>query len=386
MDADVAVVGLGSMGSAALWQLAGRGVKVMGIDSFEPGHANGAGHGESKIIRSAYAEGPAYVPLIHASLPLWRRLEEETGRPLLTMTGAIMIGAPESWFLKGALESARQHDLIHRVLDPEEAQRRWPQLRLDPGERVLWEPRAGLLRPELAVIAAVERARELGATVLTGTHVDSVTDVGDHVEVRSGSTTWSVERAVLATGAWVSKLLGHLDLPFWVERQVQAWFALEDPAPFRAERMGIYIRALDDRSSWYGFPTLDGRTIKVAFHHNDGAPSDPDAVDREIHPSDIGPLEEMTLGSLRGVRPDPERAIVCIYTNTPDDHFVLGHLPGSPRVVMAGPMAGHGLKFSPVIGAIAADLVLEGRTEHDIGLFDPARLPGLAAAATAGAR
>src|SRR3984893_660040 len=163
VDAEVGVVGLGSMGSAALCQVAGRGVDVIGFDQYEPGHPFGAGHGESKIFRTAYAEGPEYIPMLRAALPLWRRLEEETGRPLLTMTGGMMIGPLDHDFIGRALRSAQENGLQHRVFDAREAEQRWPQLRIQPGEHVVWEPRAGVLRPELAVVTAVDRARELGA-------------------------------------------------------------------------------------------------------------------------------------------------------------------------------------------------------------------------------
>jgi sarcosine oxidase len=379
MDADVGVVGLGSMGSAALWQVAGRGPQVIGFDQFEPGHPFGAGHGESKIFRTAYAEGPEYVPMLRAALPLWRQLEEETGRPLLTMSGGLMIGSLDHYFISSALKSARDLGLLHRLYDAAEAERRWPQLRMQPGEHVLWEPRAGVLRPESAVVAAVDRARELGAEVVSGVRVQAVVDMGDHVEIRTAERSWRVERVVLAVGSWIGKVLGSAELPFWVERQVQVWFPIEDAALYHPERFGIFIRALDERSTWYGFPSLDGRTIKVAFHHYGGRPSDPDQLDREVDASDIEPLREIALANLRWLRPEATRTQVCMYCNTPDEHFVIGPLPGSPRIVLSGPMAGHGFKFSPVVGAIAADLVVEGRTEYDIGPFDPGRLPALAA-------
>jgi sarcosine oxidase len=379
VDAEVGVVGLGSMGSAALWQVAGRGVDVIGFDQYEPGHPFGAGHGESKIFRTAYAEGAEYVPLLKAALPLWRQLEEETGRPLLTMTGGMMIGPLDHDFIGRALRSARELGLQHRVFDAREAEQRWPQLRLQPGEHVVWEPRAGVLRPELAVVTAVERARELGAEVVTGVRVESVVQDGDGVEIRTPERTWRVGHVILAVGSWIGKVIGTQELPFWVERQVQAWFPIEDRDLYHPERFGIFIRALDERSTWYGFPTLDGRTIKVAFHHNDGIRSDPDALDRETHASDIEPLREIAMANLRWLSPEVVKTQVCMYCNTPDEHFVIGPMPGSPRIVLCGPMAGHGFKFSTLVGKIGADLVVDGRTDFDIRPFDPARLPALAA-------
>jgi sarcosine oxidase len=379
MDAEIGVVGLGSMGSAALWQVASRGASVVGLDQFEPGHPFGAGHGESKIFRTAYAEGAEYVPLLRAAAPLWRQLEEETGRPLLTMTGGLMIGSLENEFLSGMLRSAKECGLLHRVFDAAETQERWPQLRMQPDEHAIWEPRAGLLRPELAVVTAVDRARELGARVVTGARVESVADLGDHVEIRTSSRSWSVERVILAVGSWIGKVLGARELPFWVERQVQIWFPVEDPQLYHPERFGIFIRALDSESTFYGFPTLDGQTVKVAFHHANGRPSDPDRIDREVVASDIDPLRESAMANLRGLRPEAVKTLVCMYCNTPDGHFVIGPLPGAPRIVLCGPMAGHGFKFCTVVGAIGADLVIDGRTGFNIEPFDPARIPALAA-------
>jgi sarcosine oxidase len=377
MDAQVAVIGLGSMGSAALWQLASRGVATVGFEQFEPGHDRGAGHGETKIYRTAYGEGPEYVPLVRAALPLWRRLEEETGRPLLTMNGGLMIGPLGTPFMSGVLASIREYDLLHEVLDPEQAERRFPQVRMSEDEHLIWEPRAGFLRPELAVVTASERARRLGATIVTGARVSSVLDHGDHVEIRAGDWSYRVERAVVASGAWFQKVFSAPDTPFWVERQVQGWFPVDDPALWHPERMGIYSRVAGP-DNWYGFPTLDGRSVKVAFHHHGGRPSDPDRLDREVRASDIDPLAEVLMAGLRGVGPVPIKTQVCMYINTPDEHFLLGPLPDAPRIVLAGPMAGHGFKFAPVIGQIAADLATTGETEHPIESFDPARFPQLA--------
>lgn len=379
MDAELGIVGLGSMGSAALWQVAARGVEVIGFEQFEPGHQLGAAQGESKIFRTAYAEGPEYVPLLRAALPLWRQLEEETGKPLLTMTGGMMIGPLDHDFIGRALRSAREQGLLHRVFDAAGAEQRWPQLRVAANEHVVWEPRAGVLRPELAVMAALGRARELGAQVVSGVRVLSVAQAGDQVEIRTEDRTWRVGKVILSLGSWVGKVVGNGQLPLWVERQVQAWFPIEEPELYHPERFSIFIRALDADSTWYGFPTLDGRSIKVAFHHHGGRPSDPDSLDREVDDSDIEPLREIAMANLRYLRPEVVRTQVCMYCNTPDGHFVIGPMPGSPRIVLCGPMAGHGFKFSPLVGAIGADLVIDGQTRYDIRPFDPGRLPALAA-------
>ncbi len=372
VDAEVAVVGLGSMGSMALWQCASRGARVLGLERFAIGHDRGAGHGDSKIFRTAYAEGSEYVPLLQAALGLWHLLEQETGKPLLTMTGGLMIGDPAGSFLGGVVASARMHGLLHEVLTPDQAMQRFPQLRLTAREHAIWEPRAGVLRPELAIAAAIDRARQLGAETLEQVEVQRLTDCGSHVKIESSRGTFRVARAVVTVGAWTPRLV---QLPgmdrCWVERQVQAWFRLEEPDLYRPDRFGIFARYIDG-VNWYGFPTLDGATIKVAFHHG-GSRTDPDQVDRTVHATDLDPLRERVCRGLRGVSEEVVRATTCLYINTPDDHFVIGPATASGRVVVAGPMAGHGFKFAAIVGSVLADLALEGKTVHPIEPFDPAR-------------
>lgn len=372
MRADVAVVGTGSMGSMALWQAASRGARVIGFEQFELGHDRGAGHGDSKIFRTAYAEGSEYVPLLQEALPLWRRLEEETGKPLLTMTGGLMIGEPEGDFLRDVAASAAEHGVPHQRLTPAETMERFPQLRLGEREHAVWEPRAGVLRPELAVAAATSRARQAGATILERSPVTSIRDRGSHVEVVANGETHRAGHVVVAAGAWTPRLVPLPGMErCWVERQVQVWFRLRDPDLYRPERFGIFVRLLDG-VDWYGFPTLDGQTIKVAFHHG-GERTDPDRVDRGIHPSDIDPLRDRVMAGLRGVTEEVVRASTCLYINTPDEHFVIGPASASGRVIVAGPMSGHGFKFAPLVGKVASDLALEGRTDQLIDAFDPAR-------------
>jgi sarcosine oxidase len=360
------------MGSMALWQCASRGAKVLGLERFTIGHDRGAGHGDSKIFRTAYAEGAEYVPLLKAALELWHLLEEETGKPLLMMTGGVMIGDPADGFLRGVVASARLHGLLHHVLTPDQAMQRFPQLRLAAREHAVWEPRAGVLRPELAIAAAVDRARQLGAETLEQVTVQRLSDCGSHVRLETERRTFQVARAVVTVGAWTPTLvpLPGMDR-CWVERQVQAWFRLEELDLYRPERFGIFARYLDG-INWYGFPTLDGSTIKVAFHHG-GARADPDGIDRVVHATDLDPLRERVRLGLRGVSQEVVRATTCLYINTPDDHFVIGPATSSGRIVVAGPMAGHGFKFAPVVGGIVADLVLEGRTGYPIEPFDPGR-------------
>jgi len=377
-EAEVVVVGLGSMGSQALWQVARRGVSAIGIEQFAPGHDQGAGHGESRIIRSCYQEGPQYVPLIQAAFPLWRELEEETGQRLLTENGALFIGHPDSGYLPDAIATARAYDLPYELLDAGEASRRFPQHRLRSEEAAFLDLKAGFLRPEAAVRAAAGRAERLGARVVTAARVEAIEEHSDRVEIRTAAGTFRAARAIVAAGAWTEKLLPDLGLPLWVERQVMFWFRAHHPEEFAPERFPVFIRERSQDHtwyglpSWYGVPSLDGETVKAAIHH-EGAPADPDHQDREVRERDATPVSELVADGLPGLDPKPVRGKTCMYTNTPDGHFVLGRPPGLERVVVLGPMAGHGFKFAAAVGRIGADLVVDGTTELPIDFFSPAR-------------
>ncbi len=372
MDADVVVVGVGAMGSMAAWRLAARGARVLAFDQFEPPHDRGSSHGESRIIRTAYSEGPDYVPLVLRSFALWRQLEEESGASLLTMTGDLMIGTRATSVVTGALASATAYGLAHEVLDAAEITRRYPQYRLAPGEMAVYEEDAGFLRPEDAVAAAVGQAEALGATVRRRAPVEGIAADGAGVEVVAAGRAYRARHVVVSVGSWLGRLLPGLRLPLQVERQVVAWFPVDTPDLYTPRRFPVFLWELDSGRQYYGFPSLDGATMKMAVHH-EGATVDPDTIDRTIGPGDLEPLYEHIRTRMSGVVPAAARAQVCMYTNTPDEHFLVGPPPGLPSVTLLGGYSGHGFKFAPVMGEIAADLALDGGTRHPIGLFAPDR-------------
>jgi sarcosine oxidase len=368
----VIVAGAGTMGSMALWRLARRGASVLGLEQFAPGHDRGSGHGDSRMIRTAYFEGPEYVPLVRAAFPLWRELEAESAAELLTMTGGLMIGRPGGALVTGALRSAREHGLARELLEPAQVAGRFAHHRLAPDEVALWEEGAGVLRPERAIRAAAERARALGAALVTGARVTAIEAGDGGVTVHAGGAVHRGRHLVVCAGPWLGGLLPGPGLPLEVERQVMAWFPAPDPAPFAPERFPVFIRERAGRPAGYGLPSLDGATVKVGLHHG-GRRADPDALDREVTGADVAPLAALVEETLRGLVPRPARAAVCMYTNTPDEHFVVGSAPGLPGVTVLGGFSGHGFKFAPVMGEIAADLALEGGTEHPIAGFSPLR-------------
>jgi sarcosine oxidase len=372
MVADVAVVGLRAMGSMSVWRLAARGARVVGFDRSRPPHDLGSSHGESRITRTAYYEGPWYVPLLRESFGLWRELEREASTELLSMTGALMIGRPDGELVSGALASARAHHLDHQVLDTAAARRRLPQHRLEDSEVALIEPSAGLLRPERCIEAALGRAAALGATLYLDTVVESLTPVDEGWACRTAAGVVIARQLVVAAGSRAGTLLPELAPLLSVERQVMAWFPVDDLEGFAPDRFPVFCHEYDGGRMCYGFPSLDGRTIKVAVHH-DGPIVDPGASAQPVTAAELEPVVRFVEQRLHGVRPTVDRALPCRYTNTPDRHFIVDRL-SQPGLTVLSACSGHGFKFACVLGDVVADLVLTGATSRDIEHFRLGRL------------
>lgn len=369
---DVAIVGLGAMGAAAAHRLAARGRRVVAFDRHHPPHTLGSTHGESRIIREAYAEDPAYVPLVQRAYELWREIERDSGLTLLRESGGLMIGRPESGTVSGALLSAREHSLPHEVLDAAEAGRRFPAFALDAGEVAVFEPRAGVLSVEACLEAQLTLAARCGADLRLDTTVESWRVGGDGVEVTAHGEHIHAERLVLAAGPWLPGLLDGFTLPLTIERQVMAWFEPSHHAErFEAGRLPIYIWEHTPHRTIYGVPR-SASGVKVAIHH-EGEATTPAAVRREVKTSDIEAIRTLVRHRLPGLDGELRRSEVCIYTNTPDEHFVIGAHPRHPAVLLASPCSGHGFKFSPAIGELLADLATGETPRVAIDLFRPDR-------------
>ena len=374
---DVIVVGLGGMGSAAAYQLAGRHRRVLGLEQFTPAHDRGSSHGQSRIIRKAYFEAPDYVPLVLRSYELWRQLEHETGVQLLRTTGGLMLGASDSAVVSGSIRSAQEHGLPHEILDAAALRKRFPPFRPPAGTLALFETDAGALDPEAAVRAHLDRAAHRGA----GLHFrEAVLDWranagGKGVVVSTRQGRYEAERLVITAGPWAAQLLQSLALPLAVERQVQFWFEpLASGEAFLPERFPIYVWELPDGASIYGFPALGGPAdgIKAAIHHR-GSACSPDTIDREVHADEIDRMRAYLAAFIPDLAGPCLRAVTCMYTNTPDLHFIIALHPEYPQVALAAGFSGHGFKFVPVVGEILADLALTGSTAHPITLFTPER-------------
>ena len=373
---DVIVAGLGGMGSATAYQLAGRGKRVLGLEKFSPAHDRGSSHGRSRIIRQAYFEDPAYVPLLLRAYELWEQLERETGQKLMTLTGGLMIGRREDELVSGSVESAEEYGLPYEMLDAGEIKDRFPPFSPDPETVALYEEKAGFVRPEETVKAHLDRSEALGADLRFEEPVLLWEASEGQVRVKTPEGSYEAERLVISPGAWAPQLLSELGLPLEVERQVMYWFEpTSGLEPFLPDRFPIFIWEPDDGNMFYGFPAQDDdRGIKAAFFRAGGVPTTPETIDREVHQEEIDFLRGYLAEHVPELAGRCLDARACTYTNTPDLHFVISLHPEHPQIAIACGFSGHGYKFCSVVGEILADLVTEGSTRHLIDLFSPARL------------
>ena len=369
MNYDVAVIGLGAMGSATVHELARRGQRVLGIEAFTAGHQLGSSGGLSRIIRLAYFEHPSYVPLLRAAWTGWHELEELSGEDLILQTGGIYAGRRGSDVLEGSMLSASTHGLPHELLDADEVNSRFPAFRLDDDMQAIHEPLAGLLYPERCIKAQLDLAQAAGADLRFEERAQSWNGSagGGPLHVVTDRGEYDADRLVLAAGAWLPTLVPDLHLPLEVERNVLFWF---EPGAAKADvigpdRMPVYIIERDEAHAYYGFPALPDQGLKIARHHG-GYPVTPDTIDRQATAQDEAPVREFADRYLPGDAGPRTDSRVCMYTNTPDRHFIVDFHPANPRVVIASPCSGHGFKFSNIIGLIAADLATQGGTEFDI--------------------
>jgi sarcosine oxidase len=373
---DVIVVGLGGMGSAAAYHLASRGQRVVGLERFEPVHSRGSSHGGSRIIRQSYFEDPAYVPLLLRAYELWDRLARDSGRDIISLTGGIFLGRPDSLTVAGSLRASRQWNLPHEVLNAAEIRGRFPTLNPRDDEIGLFEAKAGFVRPEATVAAHLRLAHRHGADLRYQTPVlrwEARTGAG--VRVWTHDTVYTADRLVMCPGAWAPDILADLDIPFTVERQVMYWFQPESEiASFLPHRHPIYIHEDASGTQVYGFPAIDGVDggAKAAFFRR-GRVCTPETIDREVHPDEVQTITDHLKAVVPSLPGRFLRAMTCLYTNTPDQHFVIGTHPHHSEVTVACGFSGHGFKFVPVVGEVLADLVTTGSTPHPIGLFDPRR-------------
>lgn len=360
------------MGSATVYHLARRGARVLGLEQFAIPHEMGSSHGVSRIIRLAYAEHPNYVPMLRRAYALWRELEAHADERLLFVTGGIDVGIPESGTVKGSLESCAIHDLAHEVLDAPALSRRFPGCRFSSDMVAVYQPDAGFLLPERCIVAHVEAARKLGAEVHEGERVLRWQMAGDQVSVETTRATYRAQKIIIAAGAWARTLVPELSDVAVPERQVLIWTQPLRPEYFRVGAFPVFnMEAPEGR--FYGFPVYGVPGFKIGKYHHRREPVDPDRMDRVCHSED----EEVLRAGIRRYFPDADGQTLdmkaCLFTNSPDEHFILDLHPGHPQVAIAAGFSGHGYKFCSVVGEIMADLALGARISFDITLFRLAR-------------
>ncbi|MBM3729096.1 MAG: N-methyl-L-tryptophan oxidase [Acidobacteria bacterium] len=358
---DAIVIGLGAMGSAAVYHLARRGVRVLGIDARERGHAMGASHGPSRIIREAYFEGAAYVELVRRAYVLWQELEAVSGRQLLTITGGLWMGRSDSDVVAGALASAREHGLKHDLLGARDLAGRFPAFEPHPDWEGLFEWNAGILRPEECIAAHLDQAALHGAELHHGQPV--LTWSGHQVECPGGIFT--ADRIILTAGPWTAGVTPESNLPLEVLRVFGVHVEPADADPFRSLPVFLWR---SDQGNFYGFPYRAGEGLKFAAHGT-GEVCHPDAARRDVTPQEIAPLLDELNRYLPGAGRQVRAVFTCLYTMTPDSHFILDRHPRHDHVWLACGFSGHGFKFSSAIGEALADLAATGSTSLPVAFL-----------------
>jgi len=370
---DVAVVGLGAMGSAALFNLARRGVRAVGIEQFVPGHDRGSSHGESRAIRLSYFEHPSYVPLARRAFDKWRELEALCGERILTVTGILEAGRPGSPVVSGSLAASRLHGLDHELLDAREIGRRFPAFRLPPDWSGVFQPQGGFVRPERAIEQFVRLAKASGAEVRTHARVLDLAPRRGGIRVRTEQGVIEAGSVILAAGAWIGELAPELRPHLRLTRQVMGWFSPLDPVLFTADRCPVFI--LDsEEDACYGFPDFAGTGVKAASHRESGALPSASHLVQDGGKADEARIRRMFSQFMPGANGPLRTMRTCLYSRTSDEDFVLDRSPFNERIVLASPCSGHGFKFASVLGEVLADLATGRAPASDISRFRLDRL------------
>jgi sarcosine oxidase len=361
---DAIVAGVGGMGSATVYELARRGARVLGLEQFDIAHDRGSSHGMSRIIRLAYAEHPSYVPLLRRSYELWRELGEQ----LLITTGGIDAGAPDSETIEGSLRSCAMHDIPHEVLDTRRLHERFPGYRLPDSMLAVYQPDAGFLLPEQCVLSYVAAARRAGAQIHTNERITRWSVDSGVVSVTTNVATYQARKLILTVGPWASQLVPMLQPLAIPERQVMLWTEPLHAELFTPRVFPIFnLEAPEGR--FYGFPSHEQSGFKIGKYHHRHERVNPDEVDRACHPEDEAILREGIAHYFPDANGPAIAMKVCMFTSSPDEHFILDTHPEFPNVSIAAGFSGHGFKFCSVVGEILAQLALDGGTSHDIGMF-----------------
>ena len=369
---DTIVIGAGAMGSAAAYYLGKRGQRVLLLEQFEIDHRKGSSYGYSRIIRYSY-DHPEYVDLMKDTFPLWFALENELGQTLYHQTGGIDFGPVDDHSLRATIKAVETSEISHELMSPAEARKRFPQFRFADDFQVLYQPDSGFVAASSAVRGHIQLARRYGADVRDKTPVDNIRLTRESVEVGAGGERYSAGRLIVTAGSWAKALLQEtgLELPLTVLRCQLNFMAPADLGPFESERCPIWIAHVSERfaTSLYGIPSHDGSGFKIAFH---GGPpvSSPADIDYQPDASNVEALRSFMRAHIPGIASAPAKeSRICLYTRTPDEHFIVDRHPEHAHVAIGAGFSGHGFKFSTMIGKMLTDIALDGHTPHNDGLF-----------------
>jgi sarcosine oxidase len=368
MRYDAIVVGVGGMGSATVYELARRGLRVLGIEQYDIPHERGSSHGVNRIIRLAYCEHPAYVPLLRRAYERWRALESLRREQLLFITGSIDAGRPNSRAVAGSLRSCREYDLPYELLDAAALHQRYPGYRLAADMEAVFQADGGFVLCERAIVAYVEAAHGLGAEVRAREPVLGWEPTADGVVVRTAEAIYAGARLILTAGPWAAELVPQLQALARPERQVLLWAQPRRPELFQLGAFPVFNLDAPE-GHFYGLPVFGIPGFKIGRYHHLGEQVSPDSMDRACHDADERVMRE----GIRSYFPDadgPTMAMkTCLFTNSPDEHFIIDRHPELAQVTLAAGFSGHGFKFCSVVGEILADLAIDGSTRWDLDLF-----------------
>ncbi|HEX7758759.1 MAG TPA: N-methyl-L-tryptophan oxidase [Caulobacteraceae bacterium] len=376
MTYDVAVIGLGAMGSAALYHLARRGRRVVGIERAAPGHEGGSSHGESRIIRLAQFENPAYTPLVLRAYEHWNALQAEGGETVLIATGMLEAGPPGSPIVEGSLEAARQNGLAHEMLTRGAARARFPAFDLPADWTVVYQPGAGIVRADVAVRLHMAGARAAGAQVHEQTTVAAVEPLGDGVRVRLADGVWvEAGAAIVTAGPWIGELVPELAPHLLMTRQPVGWFASARPEQTGPDAMPVFVIE-DETDAIYGFPDFAGGGVKAASHRLGRALASASDARQDATAEDLVGVAAALARLIPGAAGPLKAVKTCIYTSTPDEEFIVDRHSRHPQIVICSACSGHGFKFASVFGQMLADMADGGDIPAEIAAFGMGRLGG----------
>ena len=372
---DVIVIGLGVMGGAAACHCAKRGARVLGLDANAFGHQLGSSHGATRAIRETYFEAPEYVPLAQRSFDMWRELERDSGRALLSVNGAVYVAPGDHKLLEGVATSAERHGIACERMSSRQANQRFPGFAVPDGWEAIFESRGGVLRAHDCQMAHIDLARSLGAVLRFGEGVRSWKREGDTYVVKTDQECHTAPKLILTLGPWACEFLADLELPLSVRRIPVIHFKPREPMHYNAETMSVYFWATPE-GIYAGFPYFEGEGVKVVRHDRNDSCT-PGTVRRGIDAEDVAEVARFADMYLPFANDGVIRTSVCLYTMTPDNHFIIDRHPKHAGLVYASACSGHGFKFAPIIGEVLADLALEGSTDKPIQFLSASRFSAL---------